>query len=77
MNHCWRKESFLEPFEDFMFLNNLELYSDTEEELSNNIELMVKSEGFLPEKEFQIFSNLTLECLGNDQWVVSNTDLAL
>ena len=77
MNHCWRKESFLESFEDFKFLNEMELYSDTEDEISNRIESMVKSDGFLAEKEFQIFSNLSLVCLGNDQWTVSNSDLAL
>ena len=75
-NQCWRKHNSLQSYEDFKFLNEKKLFSDTEEELANNIEQMVKSEGFLAEKEFQIFPNLSLECSGNDQWVVSNTDLA-
>ena len=76
-NQCWRKENFLQSYEDFKFLNEKKLYSDTEEELAKNIELMVKSEGFLADKQFQIFPNLSLECSGNNQWVVTDNDLAM
>ena len=77
INQCWKKQSFLNSYEDFKFLNEKKIYSESEEELGDNIELMVKAEGFLADKEFPIFSNLSLECKGNNQWVVSDGDLAM
>ena len=77
INHCWKKQSFLNSYENFKFLNEKKLYSESEEELADNIEMIVKSEGFLPDKEFQVFSNISLECIGNNQWVVSEGDLAM
>ena len=77
INQCWKKQSFLNSHEDFKFLNEKKLYSESEEELGDNIEFMVKTEGFLADKDFQIFSNLSLECKGNNQWVVSDGDLAM
>ena len=76
VNHCWKKDSFLKTHEDFQFLNEKKLFSDSEEKLATNVENMVKSEGFLADKEFQIFSNVTMECVGN-KWVFSNQELSL
>ena len=76
VNHCWKKDSFLKTHEDFLFLNEKKLFSDSEEKLATNVENMVKSEGFLADKEFQIFSNVTMECVGN-KWVFSNQELSL
>ena len=71
-NQCFKKSSFLETHEDFQFILEESLLSKSAEDIPNNIEKLVKSEGFLPEKEMDIHTNITVICQGNDEWVFAN-----
>ena len=73
-NHCFRKSSFLESYEDFQFIVEESLLSESEEEIVKNIENLVKSEGFMVEKDMDVHANITIICQGNDEWVLSNDE---
>ena len=50
------------------------MLSESVEDIAKNIENLVKSEGFMAEKDMDIFSNMTLLCQGNDEWVFSDEE---
>ena len=73
-NHCFRKSSFLECHEDFQFIVEESLLSESEEEIAKNIENLVKSEGFMVEKDVDVHANITIICQGNDEWVFASDE---
>ena len=50
------------------------MLSESVENISENIENLVKSEGFMAEKDIDVFANMTLLCKGNDEWVFSDEE---
>ena len=74
-NQCFKKSSFLETHEDFQFILEELLLSKSAEDIPKNIEKLVKSEGFLPEKEMDFHANITVICQGNDEWAFANEDI--
>ena len=74
-NQCFKKSSFLETHEDFLFILEESLLSKSAEDIPKNIEKLVKSEGFLPEKEMDVHSDITVICRGNDEWVFDNEEI--
>ena len=73
-NQCFRKSSFLETHEDFQFIVEESLLSESEEEIAKNIENLVKSEGFMVEKDMDVHANITIICQGNDEWVFASDE---
>ena len=73
-NHCFRKSSFLECHEDFQFIVEESLLSESEEGIVKNIENLVKSEGFMVEKDVDVHANITIICQGNDEWVFASDE---
>ena len=50
------------------------MLSESVEDIAKNIENLVKSEGFLAEKDMHVFGNITIICQGNDEWVFSDEE---
>ena len=50
-NHCFRKSNDLESNEDFQFILEEALLSESMEDIPKNVEKLVKAEGFLESKE--------------------------
>ena len=73
-NHCFRKSSFLECHEDFQFIVEESLLSESEDEIVKNIENLVKSEGFMVQKDMDVHANITIICQGNDEWVFASDE---
>ena len=71
---CFRKSSFLETHEDFQFIVEESLLSESEEGIAKNIENLVKSEGFMVEKDMTVHANITIICKGNDEWVFASEE---
>ena len=69
-NQCWKKISTLPTYEDFQFLIVDKLYSESEDELAANIENIVKTKGFQDDETFLTTTNISLECLGSDNWKI-------
>ena len=74
MNQCFKKSSFLETHEDFQFILEESLLSNSKEEIAKNVEKLVKSKGFQAEEEMNVYSNITLTCQGNDEWVFAEKE---
>ena len=74
INQCFRKSSFLETHEDFQFIVEGSLLSESEEDIVKNIENLVKSEGFMVEKDMDVYANITIKCQGNDEWVFTSDE---
>ena len=49
--------------------------SKSADDIPKNLEKLVKSEGFLADKEMDGQANITVTCLGNDEWVFANVDI--
>ena len=73
-NQCFRKSSFLDTHEDFQFIFEESLLSESVEDIAKNIENLVKSEGFMAEEDIDVFANMTLLCQGNDEWLFSDEE---
>ena len=73
-NQCWKKSSTLPSFEDFQFLVVNKLFSESEDELAENIEKIVRAKGFQDDETFPTYSNISIECLGSEKWGVVNSD---
>ena len=65
-----KKISTLPTYEDFQFLIADKLYSESEDELAANIENIVKTKGFQDDESFLTTTNISLECLGSDNWKI-------
>ena len=74
-NHCFKKSSFLKSPEDFQFILEESLLSKSAEDIPKNLEKLVKSEGFLADREMDVHANITVTCLGNDEWVFANDEI--
>ena len=71
-NRCWLKKNLGLKEENFKFLLYEDEYgkllSESEEEIAENIETIVKKNGFLNVQEYLTPNNLTIECMSNGQW---------
>ena len=67
-NHCFRKTNFLDSHEDLQFLLEKRLLSESEKEIAQNIENLVKADGFQANGDMETYSNVTVRCLGNNEW---------
>ena len=74
-NHCFRKSRYLDTHGDFQFILEESLLSKSAEDIPKNLEKLVKSEGFLADREMDVHSNITVTCLGNDEWVFANDEI--
>ena len=50
------------------------MLSESEEGIVKNIENLVKSEGFMVEKDMTVHANITIICKGNDEWVFASEE---
>ena len=68
-NHCFRKSNYLESHEDFQFILEEALLSESMKDIPKNVEKLVKAEGFLESKEMDVHANITIQCQGNGEWI--------
>ena len=72
LNQCWLKKHLGEEKERFKFLlyedDSGKMLAENEDEISQNIETVVKKLGFLKDEIFVTPSNFTLECQEDGLW---------
>ena len=73
-NHCFRKSNDLESNEDFQFILEEALLSESMEDIPKNVEKLVKAEGFLENKEMDVHANIKIQCQGNGEWIFSEEE---
>ena len=77
-NQCWKEKNFLLNEEKFKFLVHSEAgkpwLAGSDPEMSQLVEDVTKAGGFYPEEKFTILTNISVQCLGGDQWNFSTTD---
>ena len=77
-NQCWKETNFLLNEEKFKFLVHSEAgkpwLAGSDPEMSQLVEDVTKAGGFYPEEKFTVLTNISVQCLGGDQWNFSTTD---